>query len=139
MEIDITNFVKNAETWDFSGSIATHGPNAAKNTWNNAKREAATSPLLTTEEQLQALRDHVQSMGFGDEVQTYPADECNVLFIQLISGDMRENGMEDCDIDDFDWSAYQERIQEGQISGNIFICDIPDHEHFGHIFYCLEG
>src|SRR5258707_437261 len=47
MEIDITDFVTNAETWDFSGSVATHGPNAGPNTWANAKRETASSPLLT--------------------------------------------------------------------------------------------
>lgn len=138
MEIDITDFVTYGETWGFSGSVATHGANAAQSTWNAAKAEASRSPLLTTEEQLQALRDHVQAMGFGEEVQSYDAEACNALFIQLISGDMRENGMDECDIDDFDWSAYYERASEGQISGNMFKGDVEGSDGFGRVFYTLE-
>lgn len=68
MEIDITDFVKSAEPFHYSASRAEMGANAAGITWANAKGEAASTPLLTTEDQLQALKDHVQAMGFGDEV-----------------------------------------------------------------------
>ena len=92
MEIDITNFFNNAEPFDFSASVAERGENAGRDTWNNAKREGAASPLLTTPEQLDALRSYVK--GFGawddDEIAAWDDAECNALFIQLISGDMRE-------------------------------------------------
>ena len=65
MEIDITAFFKNSDPWQFSASKAEIGQNAGSITWNNAKQEASESPLLTTEEQLQALRDHVQGMGLA--------------------------------------------------------------------------
>jgi hypothetical protein len=145
MDIDIPDFVKNEDGWLYSGSVATHGANAAKQTWSNALKQAASKPLLTTEEQLQALRDHVQAMGFGEDVQSYDADQCNALFIQLISGDMREAQMDDYDLTGedediaFDWGEYYERVSEGQISGNIFRGDVEGSEGFGRIFYTLSN
>jgi hypothetical protein len=145
MEIDITDFVKDENGWLYSGSIATHGANAAKETWSNALEQAASKPLLTTEIELQALRDHVQAMGFGEDVQSYDADQCNALFIQLISGDMREAGMDGYDLtgedDDlaFDWEAYHADVEAGQISGNIYRGDIEGEESFGRIFYSLSN
>ncbi len=138
-QIDITEFVTYGETWDFTGSVATHGPNAGPNTWNAAKKEAASNPLLKTEEHLQALRDHVQAMGFGHDVQTYDAVQCNALFIQLVSGDLREMGLEDCEVDEFDWIAHSERAQAGEISSNIYKCDLDGSIEYGRIFYSLES
>jgi hypothetical protein len=129
MEIDITVFVTGVETWDFSGSIATHGPNAGPNTWRAAKKQAADSPLLETEEQLQAMRDWALSSGGWDEkeIDAWSDEDLNALFIQLISGDMRESGMDNyCVMDgsdpdcEFDWEAYQEDVEAGHISGNIY-------------------
>lgn len=120
MEIDITKFVSETDTWGLSGSIATHGANAGPDTWGNALREANQAPLLTTDEQLQALRDYIQETGFSEDVQSYGAKECNALFIQLIAGDMRESGMDGTDLDEFDWEAYEVQCQKGSISGNIF-------------------
>ena len=36
MEIDITDLVRDGETWGYSGSVATHGLNAARMTWEAA-------------------------------------------------------------------------------------------------------
>jgi hypothetical protein len=131
MEINITDFVTRGETWDFTGSIATHGPNASRLTWDASLEEASATPLLTTEDQLQELRDHVQSMGFGDDVQSYDSIQCNALFIQLISADMRECGLEISDIDSFDWQEYENECEAGQVTGAIFKgCD-------GNIYYYL--
>ena len=139
MEIDITEFVLNAEPFEFSASVAERGQNAGRETWRNAVQEGASNPLLVTEDQIQALRDHVR--GFGawseEEIAAWSDAECNALFIQLISGDMRKSGMDDCFPDEFDWDKYQERVKDGQISGQIYRCDIPDHESFGRIFYYL--
>lgn len=121
-EIDITDFVTNTDTWKFSGSIATHGPNAEPNTWNNAVREATESPLLKTEEELDALRQWAKETGAWDDehIAAWSPEECNALFIQLVSGDMREAGMDNYDVDEFDWEDYQQRAEEGQISGNVY-------------------
>jgi len=137
MEIDITDFAMAAEPFEFAASVAERGQDAGAQTWQNALREASETPLLTTEEQLQALRDHVQGMGFGEDVQTYDAQQCNALFIQLISGDLREAGWDDSFPDEFDWQAYQEQIEAGRVSGRFFRCDIKESEHFGRIFYYL--
>jgi hypothetical protein len=134
MEIKITRFFENAEAFDFSASRAERGQNAGPETWRNAMTEAASAPILTTEEQLQALRDHVQGMGFGDEVQTYDATQCNALFIQLISGDMREaESLASGDDGDMDWTKYEAVASEGTISGSMF------KGTDGEIYYNLES
>jgi hypothetical protein len=143
MEIDITNFVYGTDTWEFSGSQMTHGPDAGRQTWKAAKAQAADSPLLTTEEELEALRDHMRGYGAWDaeEIAAWSVDDCNALFIQLISGDMRESGMDDCVMDGsdsealFDWEAYHEDSSEGRISGRIYRGDIEGSKSFGRIFY----
>ena len=125
MEIDITSFVTNEEPFEFSASVAERGQNAARDTWHNACQQAANSPLLETEEQLQALRDHVRGFGAWDkeEIAGWNADECNALFIQLISGDMREMGIDKCDLEDFDWQECRERQEAGQCPSNLFMGD----------------
>lgn len=116
MEIDITDFFENGNPFEFSASNWERGVNAGPETWANALDEARKAPLLKTEGELQALRDHVQARGFGEEVQGYDADKCNALFIQLISGDMREAGL-DADSGYADWMEYEE---DDSASHNIF-------------------
>jgi hypothetical protein len=91
-EIDVTRLVEECEPFEFSASRAERGQNAGRETWNNAKAEAKDNPILTTEKDLQALRDHVR--GFGaweeEEIAAWSADECNALLIQMVAGDLRE-------------------------------------------------
>lgn len=120
MEIDITTFVLNADPFQYSGNKLEHGQDAGRITWNNAKAHARDhAPLLTTDEQLQAFRDHARGMGFSeaDDMAHWTEIELNALFVQLISGDMREAGMDACDIDEFDWNEYE---SNEQIARNIF-------------------
>ena len=56
-EINVTRFFRTAEPSDYSASVAELGTNAGRITWGNATREAAESPLLTTEEEIEAMRD----------------------------------------------------------------------------------
>jgi hypothetical protein len=116
MEIDITSFFESADPFEFSASRAERGQNAGPETWANAKREGAESPLLTTEEQFDALRDHVRGFGAwdADEIAAWDAAELNALFIQLISGDMREA---DLDNGDPDWEVYEADVN---LTHNIF-------------------
>jgi len=136
MEIDITDLVTGGETWDFSGSIATHGPNAGPNTWAAAKREAAESSLLKTEEQLDAMRQWMKETGAWDkaEREAMSDQELNALFIQLVAGDMREMGLDEVDHEDFDWEAYWERSDGG---GNLCRGDVEGSDGFGRYFYYL--
>jgi hypothetical protein len=134
MEIDITRFVQDAEPFDFSGSVAERGPNAGRVTWDNAKRVGAETPLLTTPEQLDALRDHTR--GFGawedEEIDGWSTVECNALFIQLVSGDLREiEALASHDDGEIDWDRYQELADAGTIGGSLYRGDD------GRIFYYL--
>ena len=92
MEIDITRFFETAETHDFSASAAELGQNAGKITWANAMREAEETPLLSTDAELDAMRQFARESGGWDdeEVAAWTAEEVNALFIQWISGDMNE-------------------------------------------------
>jgi len=125
MEIDITSFVTNENPRDFSASVAEIGNNAARDTWQAACEQASDSPLLNTEDELQALRDHAKEFGVWDaeEIAGWNADECNALLIQMISGDMREMGMDDCDLEDFDWQECRERQEAGQCPSNLYMGD----------------
>jgi hypothetical protein len=138
MEINITRFFQDADAFEFSASVAERGQNAGKETWSNAVREGTDSPLLKTPEELQALRDYVRGFGAWDdeEIAAWSDAECNALFVQLISGDMRE--MESLCIGDdgeIDWTRYEELANEGTISGSIYRADIGDN--VGDIFYYL--
>jgi len=131
MEINITKFFNTAAVREFSGSIAERGENAGKETWANACEEAADEPLLTTPEQLQAMRDHVK--GFGswsdEEIAGWTDVEVNALFIQMIAGDIRE--VPDMTPQTWDWDLYEEMSQEGIIGSEVFKGD--DGEIYYHL------
>ena len=121
-EIDITRLVRDEETWGFSGSIATHGANAAPNTW----RAALNGPrFLTTPEHCDAMRAWARDTGAwnDEEVAAWSETECNALFLQLVTGDMRECGLEDSDPDEFDWDEYQIECEAGQYSSRLYRAD----------------
>ena len=120
MELNITSFFTNCDAFDFSHSQAEGGPNAGRNTWNAAKDEAKTTALLSTEADFDEFRAYVK--GFGaweeEEIVAWDADHCNALLIQMISGDMREGGL-DADPDADDWKRYEKEANEGGCSGRI--------------------
>jgi hypothetical protein len=134
MEINITRFVQENEPSEYSASAMERGPNAGKITWANALREGTATPLLTTPDEIEALRSYVADFGAWsrEEIAAWTQAECNAIFIQLISGDLREAGFDECDPDEFDWEAYNTRAEEGQISGNFF------QGKDGEIYYSLS-
>jgi hypothetical protein len=133
MQINITRFFNEAPVFDFSHSQMEGGPNAGPETWNNAKDAAAESPLLTTPEQLDALREYVKGFGAWDdeEIAAWSDNEVNALFIQLLSGDMREAGL-DNEPDEDAWKEYESRAEAGQCQSNIYKGDD------GEIYYSLD-
>lgn len=104
MEINITSLLEE-DLFQFSRSRMEGGENAGRNTWNAAKEAGTDSPILTTPEELQALRDYVKGFGAWDaeEIAGWDDTECNALFLQLIAGDVRGAGwdsLEDAEWDD---------------------------------------
>ena len=74
MEIDITHFVRTAETHELSGSVAELGQDAGKITWNNAVREAATTQLISQDDRDEFER-WVREFGAWDRAEYERADD----------------------------------------------------------------
>ena len=116
MEINITSLFTDGEysPRDYSASVAEIGNNAGQITWQTAME--SEYGFLDTPEKLDAFRDHIQ--GFGawseDEIAAWNVTECNALFVQLVSGDIREAGL---DVDNPDWDEYE---ANDNITHNIF-------------------
>ena len=122
MEINITSILRDVDTWPLSGSIVTHGPNAGAETWAASKAQAKETPLLDTEEKLDAMRDFARSSGgwTREEIEAWDDDELNALFLQWVAGDLRELGADECDFEDIPWDEIEERQREGQAPSNIY-------------------
>ncbi len=123
MEIDITDFFANAEHAEFSGSVAERGANAGPETWHNAMDAAKSTVFLTTAEQLDEFRNYMREFGAWDdsEIKGWSEQECNALFIQLVSGDVRENEDLCMNVDgEVDWTLHDELAHRGTISSCIY-------------------
>lgn len=124
MEIDITDFFNTCSPRDFSASVAEIGNDAGVITWTAALEQAADSAHLKTEEQKDAFREWAKGSGgwTEGEVNAWTDTELNALFIQWVSGDMREApgitlGPETTDAE---WAEYEKLQEEGVVSSNIF-------------------
>ena len=123
MQINITQFFTSEDPSMYAASAMELGQDAGRITWQNAKDQADSQALLNTEEELQAMRDWARSSGGwdADEIATWDAQELNALFIQLISGDMREiENLASDAAGNPDWKAYEELASEGTLNGSIF-------------------
>jgi len=89
MEINITHLLE-TDLFPFSHSRAEGGENAGRETWDAALN--GPRPLLNTPEEFEAFRDFAESTGGWDEeeIAAWDDNECQALFLQLISGDVRE-------------------------------------------------
>lgn len=135
MEINITKFFKEAEPMNYSASVAEYGDNAGKITWSNAIQAANEYNYLDDEEKRQAFRDYVECFGAWsvEEIAAWPDNEVNALFIQFVSSGMRESGLDEFPFDEIDWSQYQEGVEKGAYTGNIYKGD--DGEIYYYIGY----
>ena len=133
MEINITEFFNGADPSEFSASKMERGEHAGRETWNAAKIEGEDSPLLKTPAEIKALRRYVEEFGAWDdkEIAAWSNIECNALFVQLISGDIRETGMYAGD--SWDWEEYERGAEAGHWRGNLFRADDGD------VFYSLSN
>ena len=124
MEIDITDFVLNAETHNFSASRMELGDDAGKITWSNAVNEASSTQFIS-----EVTRPEFESWikEFGawsrDEIKAWSLAECNALLIQYISGDLNELESlcySDKDKYQINWRKAEKLSDEGTIGGSIF-------------------
>lgn len=114
MEINITS-LKNTNLWDFAGSQHTHGTDAAQKTWD----AALDGPqLLDTDEKRAAARTYFNDMGLTDALYM-SSEETNAVFLQEITLQLREEGL-----DSIDEIGAGEGIESGRIfsdeSGNVY-------------------
>ena len=134
MEININQLVSE-DLFQFSHSAYEGGENAGQNTWNAAKEAGKDSPILQTPEQLQALRDYVK--GFGawedEEIAAWDDAECNALFLQLVSGDVREAGWDSLDEAEWDDEGVLIDSHTGERSENCTVCRGDD----GNFYFSL--
>ena len=119
MEINITAYFKNElAPKDFFASIAEIGHNAAKDTWQAAIDESADLMLLDTPKKIQALKDYSISAGMEEEeIQAGTDIETNALFLQWISGDIRE-ASEYLEQSPIDWAGYE---NDENVGGRLFL------------------
>jgi hypothetical protein len=133
-EIDITEFIANEEPFEYSASVAERGQQAGPETWRNACVLGADKPLLTTPEHFDALRQWARDSGGWNATKraAWSNAECNALFIQIISGDLRELKSL-CSNDDgtIDWDSARALSEAGTIGGSMY----PGDD--GRIYYYL--
>ena len=131
MEINITRFFKEANSHDYSKSIATDGPNAGPNAWGAAVSAFEKYPLINSNKKRTALRKHLAKFGAWEdfEINAWGNAELNAMFLQLVSMDMNEAGL---DIGAPDWVQYESDSEAGRISGAMFVADDGD------IYYGFE-
>ncbi len=118
MEINITHMIDDMDNMHaVSGSVLTHGPDAAIVTWNNAKDYAKSHPLIKTEDEKLLAKRYLEDFGAWDnqEMDTWSDIELNALIIQLIAGDLQEYATFESH------EEWQNAAEQGQVSGNIFI------------------
>ena len=131
-QINITDFFNNATMMDYSASAAELGDDAGPITWRNACNAADEWMMLDDDEKREAFKEWIKDFGAwdDDEVAAWSDAEVNALFLQFVSGDIRE-GFEWPDVDDI-WANYEELVKQGTVSSNIWRDDV------GEIFYSLE-
>lgn len=96
MEINITRFYNEAAPMDYSASVAEIGPDAGPSTWRAALDDAPDYNMLDTDDKREAFRTYVKSFGAweDEEIAAWTDLDLNALFIQMVSGDMRNNEAE---------------------------------------------
>jgi hypothetical protein len=122
-EINVNCLVTNLEPSELSASIAERGPNAGKETWNNAK--AATRALRLDAGVIEELRDFFGEFGAWDDEEraSWSHAEIKALTLQYCAGDLRElqSLCPGYGVGDIAWGEAERLAQEGTVSGNLFV------------------
>ena len=118
-EIDITAFFTNESPRDFSASVAEIGKNAGADTWQAAKEATTEHDFLDNPEKVDNFKRYIAGFAVWstEEVDDWSHQKLTALFIQMVSGDIRDAGLDQRPVD---WVAYQEQVEAGNCSGNIY-------------------
>jgi len=100
---------------DYSASIAEIGHNAGPDTWNAAMADCMQYEMLSDSEEIAEFKSDVEEYGAWseEEIAGWSDQECNALFVQFISAELREKG-------DMDWDEYEKQSEAGQVSGRLY-------------------
>lgn len=130
-EINITRFFNEATPKDYSASIAEIGRDAGPATWAAAMEDSNEYPLIT-EENREEFKAYIRGFGAWDDEEIAAMSETalNALCIQMVSGDIREAGL---DQESPNWAQYEADSEAGRVKGNLFKGDD------GQIYFSIEG
>lgn len=98
---------------NYQDSIANSGrDDIAKITWNNAKNAPYS---FVTDENRETVIDYFKEYGAWDGLDRWSNKDLDALLVQEIVNSIQElEGLK------WDWQAYQEESENGQVSGRIF-------------------
>jgi hypothetical protein len=117
MELDVTAYVEEVDCSLFAASQAELGERAGQITWNHAMMYVQEDPLVSSEEDLQEVRDYFVSTGgwTRDEADEMSDQEVNALLLQFIASAIRQYE------DHFDsYEEYERAAREGQVAGDLW-------------------
>lgn len=129
MELDVTHMVADAdEMIELSGSRVEHGQDAGPTTWRNSVAYAKDKPLLETDEQKDAAREHFAEYGAWsrEEIAAWSDEELQGITCQEVAAQIREMSIAD------DYEDYRRLSEAGTVSGRLSKGDD------GH-WYCYFG
>lgn len=119
-DIDITDLIASIRPADYSASVAERGPNAGRDTWATACRDALA--LFGDEFDRDLFDLYFEHFGAWDagELAAHTDDEAAALMLQFIAGDLRDADFIDAEpFSDVWWQEYEKQCEAGVLSGRI--------------------
>lgn len=117
MEIDVTHMVEDADEMPMlSGSIAELGTGAGPRTWKNSVVYGQAHPLLKTDDERNAARDHFRGYGAWtcEQIDAWSEDELQGIVCQDVAAAIREMEVADS------YEDYQALCERGTCSGRLY-------------------
>jgi hypothetical protein len=117
MELDVTHMVEDADEMpNLSGSRAELGDDASKITWGNSKAYAHKHPLLKTDEEREAAREHFAEYGAWtrDEIAAWSEEHLQGITCQDVAAAIREMEIADT------YEEYEALCERGTCSGRLY-------------------
>jgi hypothetical protein len=117
MELNVTQMIEVInDSPPLVGSIAQYGQGAAAMTWNNSKAFGQEYPLLKTDEEREAARDHFRSYGAWDdaEIDAWSDEELQGITCQEVAHQISELDMFATE------EEYRAASEQGTVSGRLY-------------------
>lgn len=119
MDIDVTHMVEDSDNmFELSGSQMEHGTDAGRITWNNSKEYGKETPLLKTDEERNAAREHFRGYGAWseEEIADWSEEDLQAITCQDVAASIREAG--DAITDP---AEYERLCERGTLSGRLYL------------------